>query len=53
MTAYDDYKTLRTAKYNSITTFIADPEPDTDLPNLINRLTAVEDWILNYELGGV
>ena len=45
MSAVEDYKTLRAATYNNITTFIANPEPTSDMPNVIARITAIEDWI--------
>lgn len=50
MSAYDDFKALRSAKYDAITSFIANPEPVNDLPNVIARLVAIEDWILAKEL---
>lgn len=45
MTALTDYQTLRASKYANITSFINDPEPENDLPNLIARVSAIEDWI--------
>lgn len=45
MTAIDDYKALRAATYTNITAFIATPEPVSDMPNVIARIAAIEDWI--------
>ena len=50
MSALTDYQTLRTEKYATITAFIANPEPTSDIPNIISRLSAVEEWILAKEL---
>lgn len=50
MSALTDYQAMRTEKYNTITAFIANPEPTSDIPNILNRLAAIEDWILAKEL---
>ena len=51
MTKYDDYKTIREAKYASITSFIANPEPEGTTQNYGERITTLEELIA--ELIGV
>jgi len=50
MTKIEDYRALRAAKYDAIESFIANPEPVDEMPNIVNRLIAIEDWILAKEL---
>lgn len=38
MSALTDYQAMRTEKYNTITAFIANPEPVDEMPNIIARL---------------
>lgn len=50
MTALETFQALKTADYANIQAFIAAPEGTDSIPNLIARITAVENWILAKEL---